>query len=169
MLYEEHAGDSIIFIYLTCKMSKTDFKSSIDLVSQLRPVSYHVNLCMATPGIYCTCTGKGYYTITSIGFVCWHLPPHMTLLDPRPNPWCHPLALSNVPFRRYIPFYLYVVLLLQGSTGCCYVSVQHSLYNTASDCVHHTLAQLRVKSCSNWCKLVFLVGNSRYVVVTRVT
>ena len=50
MLYEEHAGDSIIFIYLTCKMSKIDFKSSIDLVS-LRPVSYHVNLCMATPGI----------------------------------------------------------------------------------------------------------------------
>ena len=28
---------------------------------------------------------------------------------------------------------------------------------------------LRVKSCSNWCKLVFLVGNSRYMVVTRVT
>ena len=68
-----------------------------------------------------------------------------------------------------IPFYLYVVLLLQGSNGCWYVSVQHSLHNTASDCVHHTLAQLSVQSCSNWWKLVFVVGNSRYMVVTRVT
>ena len=86
---EVHAGDSIISIYLTCKMSKTDFKSSIDLVS-LRPVSVHMLTC-AWP--HQTYRSARHAQVKLTAFVTdWSyvltpvLLPHMALLDPRPNP-----------------------------------------------------------------------------------